>query len=449
MKCILIYWDTARADHTSVYGYGKDTTPFLEELAGTSSVFERAYSTDVPTQPSYTSMLTSRRGIDTGVVCHREEEQIPDTMPVLPEVLARAGIETGAVSTLYHMKKYFARGFRSNINPLAEHQHLVQRVTGDRITDYAIPWVRQHASEDFFLFLHYWDPHTPYFPPPEYRSMFAEGPAYSEGDTSLDVARSKKWWPFTSKLIDAMGGDINSLEYIIAQYDAEIRFSDDQLRRLYGVLRDLGIDDETMVIVTADHGESMDEHGIFFDHGDVYEPTIRVPLVIRDPRVLKAGRVKGYVQNIDLAPTICSFLGVDIPTEFEGKDLGPMCADPETPGREVVISNQGLWSAKRTIIRDGWKYIRTHHQGFWETPGEELFHIDEDPLEEVDLLVAEPEKAGALRDELAAWEAARLKGNKDPLTAAVESDLPPLRWIWELVEGEEGDYDSWRGRMGW
>lgn len=118
MKVILLVIDTLRADHLGCYGYNRETSPCIDSIAEEGVLFEYAYPTDVPTQPSFTSMFTGLRGIETGIVSHSQTEQLSEEIPCFPEILSSNGIVTAAVSTLYMMRRWFARGFRYYMNPV-------------------------------------------------------------------------------------------------------------------------------------------------------------------------------------------------------------------------------------------------------------------------------------------------------------------------------------------
>ncbi len=209
---IYIVVDTLRADHLSCYGYHRKTTPNIDRLAREGISFSNAYPSDVPTQPSYTAMFTGRRGISSGVVSHSKSETLSDGEIWYPQILAEKGYETAAVSTLYYMKKYFSRGFKSYLNPIAGFPRLIQRVTADQINKMAIPWLRQNYNNNFFLFLHYWDPHTPYIPPQQYRNLYYQGNKRDPGNHSVDGFKDKIIYPFIKRLFDTMAPNITDIE---------------------------------------------------------------------------------------------------------------------------------------------------------------------------------------------------------------------------------------------
>jgi len=339
MKVILLVIDTLRADHLGCYGYHRETSPNLDRLAKEGALFERAYPSDVPTQPSFTSMFTGQRGIHTGIVSHSETETLAENVPYLAEILDEHGVTTAAVSTLYMMRRWFARGFKYYMNPVAGIRRRLQQVDAEEINDMAFPWIDEHKDEDFFIFVHYWDPHGLYLPPEPYRRLFYQGDESGPENNSLDVLRNQPVWPFTKRHLDAIGQNITDIEYVIAQYDGEIRYADDNVAMLLNHLEDSGILDETAIIFTSDHGESLGEHHFYFDHHEVYETTARVPLIARYPQEIAQGkRIDEIVQStICLAPTILNLFGIDAPAAMTGKNLIRIANGEEKGYDEVYV----------------------------------------------------------------------------------------------------------------
>ena len=450
MNVVYIVIDTLRADHLGCYGYKRDTSPNMDKLASEGVLFEYAFPSDVPTQPSYTAMFTGLRGIHTGVVSHSYYENLEEDTPVFPELLAQNGVTTASVSTLYTMRRWFARGFLYSMDPAAGNRRKLQQVDAEEINAYAVPWIEDHRDEPFFLFLHYWDPHGLYKPPEQYRGMFYTGDSYDPENHSLDYLKSHPVWSFTKNQIDAIGENITDLEYVVSQYDAEIRYVDDQVQVIFDTLEKQGLSDDTLIILTSDHGESMGEHNFYFDHFEVYDTTIHVPLIMKHPKLLPKGkRVHELIQStISIAPTILNQYGIKPPANMKGKDLVRI-ANGEEDGYPEIISNQGLWTAKRAIRTKEWKLIKTTHKAFWDTPPRELYKIDEDPDETVNLAETHPEVVDMLELRLSRFLEAELEGKVDPLDLAVSRGLPVYEWV-EMVAKRTGMldvYEEWRSRV--
>jgi len=450
MKVILIVIDTLRADHLGCYGYHRETSPSIDRLAKEGVIFENAYPTDVPTQPSFTSMFTGLRGIHTGIVSHSKTENLSENIPCFPEILSQHGITTAAVSTLYMMRRWFARGFKYYMNPVAGIRRRLQQVDAEEINAMALPWIKEHKDKDFFLFIHYWDPHSLYLPPESYRRLFYEGNESDPNNQSLDVLRSQPIWPFVKGHLDAIGREITDIEYPIAMYDGEIRYVDDNIAELTNLLEDLGILEETAIILTSDHGESLGEHHFYFDHCDVYETTVHVPLIIRYPPAISKGKkVNSLVQStISLAPTILDLFGIEVPKHLEGKDLIKIANGEETGWKEIYV-NQGLWTAKRAIRTEKWKLIKTLDKAFWETPEIELYDMKENPEETKNLASEEPEIVDELELKMERWLRKKLGKRIDPLELIVSRGLPVYRWVKAAAvkRGMLERYEEWRMRV--
>lgn len=450
MKVILFVIDTLRADHLGCYGYGKETSPNIDRLADEGVLFENAYPSDVPTQPSFTSMFTGQRGIMTGVVSHSRTESLSESIPYLTEILAQNGVTTAAVSTLYMMRRWFARGFKYYMNPVAGIRRKLQQVDAEEINEMALPWIREHKDEDFFLFVHYWDPHSIYRPPEPYRRLFYQGDETDPENRSLDVLRTQPVWPFIKRHLDAMKENITDIEYVIAQYDGEIRYADDNFGELLNLLEDLGIYDETAIIFTSDHGESLGEHHFYFDHCDVYEPTVHVPLIVRCPERLPEGkRVRDLVQStLSVAPTVLDLFGLEVPKSMEGKSLIEI-SEGKVDGYKEIYVNQGLWTAKRAVRVGRWKLIKTLDKSFWETPETELYDLEADPGEVRNLAEDEPEVVDRLELRMYRWLRRKLGKRVDPLELIVKEGLPAYKWVRIAAEqtGLLEKYEEWRMRV--
>ena len=449
MNVLYVVIDTLRADHLSCYGYKRKTSPNIDRLAEEGVLFSRAYPSDVPTQPSYTAMFTGKRGISTGVVSHSESETLSDSEIWYPQILAEKGYETAAVSTLYLMKKYIARGFKHYLDPMAGFPSFVQKVTADQINQMAIPWLKQNYKKNFFLFIHYWDPHTVYLPPKRYRNLYYQGNPSAPDNHSLDGMKNTILYPFILRLLKEMGNNITDIEYVIAQYDAEITYADEKLGEVVQTLGELNILDDTLIIVTADHGESMGEHDIYFDHEGVYEPTAHVPLIFKHPSLPPGKKIDALVQLIDIAPTIFEFLGLEVPQKFEGSSLLNLIQSKTDKHYDEIYINQGLWQAVRAIRNERFKLLKFIDRPFSPGPMTELYDLEKDPGETKNLAEKEKDIADKLELKLRRWEEKKLGKKVDPLRVIAERGLPSTKWIRDLIEKNKGSYEEWREKMGW
>jgi len=444
--------DTLGAAHMGCYGYDRDTCPNIDKLAERGVLFENVYPSDVPTEPAYTAILSGQRGITTGVVTHDDAETIPFTTPWLPSALSET-YTTCAVTTLYQMKKDLTRGFHCLIDPVYRPNKRMDPKTGKRgkrradaheINQLVLKWLKTIEEERFFLFVHYWDPHTPYLPPEEYKCRWYKGDPRDPSHHFLeDIKRhlDAKYPPAVTQRLfvsakmrmsaSTVGVNTNDIEWVVAQHDAEITYLDDKINELLGVFGDMGLLDDTLIILTGDHGECIYEHDCFSDHGNIYEPTIHVPLIMVYPSVLpKNKRIKGFVQQIDIFPTVTDILGMRKPPAVEGESLSPLIHGDKDHIRDNMICNQGLWQASRAIRLGEWKFIDILERGFWGPDSAyELYNLTKDPKEENNLIEEEPEIAGKLQVRLDRWvheQIAKRSDRMDPLRLALRRPSSPL-----------------------
>jgi len=423
MNILLIAIDTLRADHLGCYGYHRATSPNLDALATQGVLFEKLYAPALPTQPSYTTTYTGQYPITHGIVSHGGNAALSEQAPFLPELLQSAGYTTCAVDSLRAMQPWFGRGYEFYIDPSGRlaHRHAA---TCEQLNQRAIPWLRQHADERFFLFIHYWEPHTPYLPPHKYRGRFYHGDPTAGPDTLAGLRKQPfgEWW--LSSWFNEFPQPLRDAEYIVAMYDGEVRYADDGVGEVLDALDSAGIANDTLVIVFSDHGENMYHHGVFFDHHGLYEGALHCPLIVRWPGRAPAGRrVPHLVQHVDLAPTILSACGVGIPPPMEGNDISPLATgDSDAPLYDRLITQECSWQAKWALRTDEYKLIVSREQGrdLHGMPPRELYHLPSDPCELSNLAQERPGVVAAMEAELENWIARMMRKNgltQDPLIA--------------------------------
>jgi arylsulfatase A-like enzyme len=298
-----------------------------------------------------------------------------------------------------------------------------------------LPLIDELKSGDkpFFLFLHYWDPHTPYLPPAEYRTMFYDTSRdpYDPNNHSMDPAWNDemfKWY-----FHEWMPGVTDS-EYVNALYDGETRYMDDHLRRVLAALE--SVKEETLVVFTADHGEILDEQLGFYDHHGLYEGDVHVPLIAYYPGTFPAGkRVPGFVQNVDFVPTFLEMAGIPNTYETEGKNLLP-CINGERDGNyEEVFLSEATWEVKRAYFNGKYKFIQSYEPDPHNRPMQELFDLEADPTEQVNLAEQHPELVQEFKARLDAWVARRLEETGRSVDPVVEQGRCGTR-IGTPIEGE-------------
>jgi arylsulfatase len=407
---LLITVDTLRADHMGLYGYARDTTPELDAFFADGRVIERAYSTEANTSPSVVSILSGMLPQQHRVrllyqLLRDEVPLIPDLLP--PEYQSAAFVANvvltdeaiGMASRFDHYDDYLEED-------VGEPGAVLYERNAARTTDAALRWLRvgRDPERPLFLWIHYIDPHAPYRAPDREAGAF-DHPQPRPIDTRLLAGSVRE-----------QGVD-DGLAYL-DRYDEEIAYTDREVGRLLAGYAKMRPIDEALVVFTADHGESMMEHEVFFAHGyHVYEEIVRVPLMFRGPGV-EPGRVDWPGSGIDVAPTILAFAGGAPQTQLEGVDWRApgsrpaersVYAEATSPlmllaggGDEPAV---GYW---RAAIRRGAKWVLGLAQGERTVLERRYYDLAEDPAE----LAPRPPQAGA-------------GGGDAELRALIEADPDP------------------------
>lgn len=433
MKVLLVVADALRADHLGCYGYRRPTSPVLDAVASKSARFERFFAPSIPTEPAHTSIFSGEHAVHHGVMVHKESRAVPRAgMSWLPTLLKNAGVKTVAFDTLGDSKAWFAQGWSEYYNL----RHAKSLLTAADINGNLIPWLDCHMDESWFCFVHYWDPHSPYLAPLEYRRRYYEGDPDDGHIDDLARWEAQPSYPFAYRWQVRHYEPFRDLDYVRALYDAEIAYLDDQLARVFEALSAIG--DDCIVIFTADHGEVMDNRPGFFDHAGLYEDTIRVPLIMSGPGVPEGVVVEGMYQHLDLAPTILSLFGQSPPASMSGRDLVKVATEhPAGAGYQTIFLSEGTWEIKWGIRTDDWKLVKVIDAGVHGVTHDELYHLSSDPLERVNLASLQPERVDALELTLRrAWEV-MLAGSVDRLKEQAGRGVPAKAWV-EAAQNEGG-----------
>lgn len=415
---LLITLDTLRADHVSCYGYPRQTSPTLDRLAQEGVRFAHAYSHSEYTTPSHLTMLTGLYPRSHGVI--NNHIPAPEDLLTLPERLQGLGYHTAGAVSVYHLgpSVRMDQGFTDFFSCEAE------RRKGGETADLALQWLDGPRREPFFLWVHYFDPHAEYLPPYPYNLLYDASPPYAPYRLPMEkVQLTADWaerygdWPMYAE----------DVAEVIAQYDGAIAYTDAQVARLLARLEQQGLDDRTVVIVTADHGEGFGEHGVAFDHYGLYEEMVHVPLIVRAPGRLPAGQVvEDLVGHVDLGPTLLDMLDQPIPKEMPGHSLVPLMEGRRWRGHEGIVSQQrdDLSLGLRTA---GWRMIlQKQDDDAWplyqlQAGVVELYDLEADPGEEQNLA---PVDSAALRKREGELSERLLKWQRDtPLAATGEGEL--------------------------
>jgi len=420
LNVLFIVVDTLRADHLGCYGYARNTSPNIDALAGQGTVCDWAIAPGIPTHPSFVTINTGQYPVTHGVVAHGGTRGISRSSPWLASLLRKGGYTTCAIDNLGEWRYGFSKGYEFYIDP-TQRRPLSINCDNREINRRAIPWLKQHAKEQFFMLVHYWDPHTPYLPPRAYRTLFYKGDPHDPNNYTLEALIEHplgRTWQDT--WFNKLGGGITDAEYLKALYDGEIRYCDEGIGKLIETLEALKIADDTLVVLTSDHGEMMYRHGIFFDHHGLYDGNLHVPLIFRHAD-LKPGRILHLAAHVDIAPTLLELCGVPVPEEMEGISLVPWLRGQRSkPTREFVVSQECTWQMKWSIRTATHKFILAREEDFYHTPMRELYDLCSDPDELNNIADEEPDAARDLDARLEGWIAEMMSRNghtEDPLVA--------------------------------
>lgn len=372
--------DSCRSLNLSLCGYERQTTPHIDRMAEDGVNFVNCFSPSIPTPPGYSSLLTGRDCFGTGVVTLRNVPRIPDGVS-LQEVLGENGYNTTCIgfddgSWTHGFQKYISYpGWGSDRADGRSHK-------AENMNDVAIPELKRLAAEDkpFFLFLRHMDPHSPYLPPFPFDRMFHSGDERDPENKSLEELYNFK--PFRDYFCEWFPDGCTDAEYINAQYDGAIAYMDACIQRIFTAVSELGIEDETLIVLTSDHGETLDEHDCYYDHHGLYEGTLHVPLVFKLPGVVPSGCISDeIVQQKDVMPTILDILNIKTKLKFDGRSLVPIWNGGIRESEPEMYLTEATWMRKHGWRTPEWKLIVALEPDFHYKPSVELYNLIKDPLE--------------------------------------------------------------------
>ncbi len=409
---LLVSIDSLRADHLSCYGYPRKTSPHIDALAEEGILFQNTVSSTSWTLPAHMSLFTAE-DISVHGVAH-DGHSLSKSIPTLPEVLKKEGYQTAAFCSSPYMNPAFgfARGFdvyhnldldrvgfTDTVTPPQEQRDGVHAdITGPRIEKLAVDWLEKNYRRPFFLFLHMWDVHYDYIPPPPYDKKFDLD--YRGTITGKDYMHDDR--------INA-GMDRRDLEHIIALYDGEIAYTDHYLGLIIQRLKELGVYDRTLIVVTADHGDEFFEHGNKGHRISLFDEVIKVPLILKLPgQPVRAKKIEAQARLTDIAPTILSIFGLKKPYSFQGVSLLlPESARPRYAFSELAPVLQSLRTNRYKLL-----YNREQNKSI-------VMDLNKNPGEETTVLVRDHsirkrmKKARAYRERLDRALAGKLRGGKE------------------------------------
>ena len=437
---VLILLDTLRADHVGAYGYPRETSPFLDQLASEGVLFEQATSAAPATFPSINSLFTSRLP-DLFFETNASDLGIPEHLTTLAEVFASQGFRTSAVSaspvvrrspSFFNQGGGFGQGFETFDESCGYAERHVPDFTAPCVTDRVIAELDTLGQDPFFFYIHYLDPHDPY-QPPQASNRFAR--PYDDKQAVIEG----RTWPITQAL-RGQGEPLEitprDIQHLVDLYDGEILAVDGELRRLMAAFEEKGLDDDTLFVFVSDHGESFLEHPGILQHGQsVYQTELHVLLMAYWPKGLAADRRSEPVCTIDVFPTVLELTGLAFPDGVQGVSLLSTDGSPRRGRGLCVAAGRPNWRASQAgllALRKGSdKVIYQRAEASWQ-----MYDLARDPAETVDL-APPPDQSGDerfadLRQTAEAWiEAIAHRADDEPveLDPQAEKALRALGYI--------------------
>ena len=355
-KILVVLVDALRADKLGCYGFSEPTSPAIDRLASESVLFENVHSASPWTAPSFGTLFTgvSPTVHGAGKMLGRNKNGgkevhgvniggLRSDLPTLAELMPKSMKKAAVINNSFVCRELgYARGFDEFDFQIAR---LTSYRTADQVTDAAIRWLKENRDSPFFYFLHYFDPHIQYAPPPKYLPMFAPDKPRRIGYPFVDHA-------------SARDGSLNPNDaekaFIRGLYHGEVRFVDDEFSRLLDYMKKVGLMDDTWIVFISDHGEELFEHGSF-DHGHRYEEEVtRVPWIIRAPGgTWHAGeRVTPNVSHVDVFATLLELAGVSAPEHAEGESVLPLIAGA-AHANHISYMEYNLFGGQQCALFDG------------------------------------------------------------------------------------------------
>ncbi len=422
---VMLAIDTLRPDHLGCYGYTKPTSPGIDALAGESILFDQAIAAGIPTMPSFTTICTGLHPYRHGIVSHNSKRRLADHILLLPQLMKQRGYVTAACDNLVVQGdgsgSWFSRGYDY-------YSGFLYKPFGNQsqqLTNRALSLLEEYENRPLFLFMHYWDPHTPYGPLPPYDTLH-----YTPGSGPVDMAAVRRIHP---EYYDAFVGDMklrhpDDYAYIVAQYDGEISQADAEVGRLVAALKAHGSWDNTIFILLSDHGECFGEGNFYFDHHGLYDAVTHITCMMHIPG--EAGRrIGALVSTEDVVPTLQELAHLpQTPYPLSGTSLLPLLHGEAHEVRPYVVSSEATRQASLALRTPEWKVIvpivedargqpLPDFYGRARHPDPLLFNLHNDLAEQHNVSQEEPVQLTTMLRELERWrtEMGALTGEPDPI----------------------------------
>lgn len=448
---LLIVMDATRADHLSCYGYHRKTTPYIDNLAKEGVIYENAYSTAAWSLPSVASMFTSsfpsQHGYHAEIMIVKPEE---DIFHVRKELRVKGFDFT--LASILNSQGYKTVGFSccpwvshsTNLSQGFEEFYQMWRDDVENVNRKVKSWLLNNYKTPFFMYIHYFEPHLLYTPKLPYRNLFIENAEQTLQVEDKMFKVENFAYKYIAREIKLSKEEIKAL---IPLYDAEIRELDEGINEVIGYLREADILENTLIIITADHGENLGEHQLMDHLLCLYDSLLHVPLIIRYPKLFSPGlREQNLVQTIDIFPTIVEVLRINFnkASKLQGQSLVPSRGKQRI--RQFVFAEHESpveflkWLNKKRSYFDISKYDRQlksirskDFKYIWSSDGrDELYHIKNDPGELDNIIKKMPKKALQMQTKLEDWLSSFETVNSDKsisIDKELEEKLKSLGYI--------------------
>jgi arylsulfatase A-like enzyme len=430
VRILYIDIDSLRPDHLGCYGYHRQTSPNIDRLAAGGVRFDQCYVTDTPCLPSRTALFSGRCGIHTGVIDHGGVAADPFLEG------PRRGFKSALCTTSW-MACLRQAGFRTvTVSPFGERHAAWHWYAGfsemyntgrsggeraDEVAPVAIDWIRRNgAADNWFLHVNFWDPHSLFATPEAFGRPFAHGPLSS---WLTEEVRQQHWQgigPHSAREVSGFEARPNShfssgrseiatladVRAMLDGYDTEIRYADHHVGQLLNALADVGVLEETAVIVSADHGQNLGELNVYADHQLADAVTTHIPLIVYWPGVTdhQAGRVDTALHyHIDYAATVIELAGGTVPALWDGVSFAGALRRGNEEGHPFLVLSHGAWSCQRAVRFGDYLLLRSYHDGYHGFPARLLFDLSADPHEQHDLAPERPDLVGQALTYLDDW----------------------------------------------
>jgi len=431
MRIIYFDLDAVRQDHLGVYGYGRETSPNIDALAKEAAVFHQCYTTDAPCVPSRTALFSCRPGIANGVISHEwpgclfrfpGHEGMPSYFPeyTMPMRLLQENdyhTVTFSIFAQRHLSWYFNAGFSEVLNPTRPSNHENTSEINPRV----IKWIKDNIRDYDNLFLHvnYWDGHTPYHPDDDCLQRVSRHPLpkFPNEDqikyhyenvygpkTARDIMIRRSNCKSDNPYMPDEISDLRDFKKMLDAYDASIATADKAVCEVIETLKQEDIFDETVIVISSDHGEAIGQMGMYFEHGLAVDAVNRLPLIVRWPGLTDQGaHSDAFVYQFDMMATIIDMLGIENPPMWEAQSFARALSGEPFEGRPYLVYGEGLFTLQRAVRTKHHALVKTFHSGCYPIDSLNLYDIVSDPEQFNDIKNRNPEIVSELEALYAEW----------------------------------------------